>query len=405
MKTLFHSAIVTSAIFLVPFFVSLLNIDFDFLDPLQQALKDFELTDIVYSQMMDESSKRIDTNIVIVNVGSLSRGNIAKVIDRVMQNKPKIAGVDVLFYKDTDPAETNALNGVLSNYDNIVLAEQLIRNLDGDVIEVRPGIKNANLLSKYHGYVNFPSEVGSFRTVRSVNPFVDFQNNRYSAFAVKLAELADSESVAMLSKRNNTEEIIDFQKLKSYVRVEYSQVLDTSIDMSFINNKIVLFGYLGMTMNDENSYEDRYFTPLNKRYAGKSFPDLFGVEIHGNILSMILSHDYVNSMNQVLNVIFSWIFCFVVVILFSGIEHKVPHYYDLISKTIQIIALLFLLFIVVFCFDHFRFRFDITLAAFSIALAADGYSIYISALTAREHKKSTKIKSSMQSTIKRRHKK
>ncbi|MBK9246592.1 MAG: CHASE2 domain-containing protein [Ignavibacteria bacterium] len=389
MKNILHSAILTTIIFALLFVVNSLPINSDFLDPLQQAFKDFELTDIVYSQLLDEAPKRIDTNIVLVNIGALSRREIAVVIDRVMSVKPKIASLDAMFLRETDADETMELVRCINRYDNFVLAEQLLTGIDQE-ISVLSGLSHDSLMPKEYGFVNFPSAVGSFRTVRSVTPFEHIDGKEHVAFAIKIAERISREDVNYLKSRQASVETINYQKLNSFVRVDFPQVLDTNISIDFIAGKIVLFGYLGERLNDINSYEDRYFTPVNKRYAGKSFPDMFGVEIHANILSMVLHRDYVNSMSFGVNIFLSWVFCFAVLYMFTVIDDKFPNYYDLISKTLQILTIMFLLFMVIISFDYFRYRFDSALAALAIALAADGYQIYASALSARNYSKNSK---------------
>jgi CHASE2 domain-containing sensor protein len=402
MKNIIHSAILTSLIFILLFVVNVLPINSDFLDPLQQAFKDFELTDIVYSQLLDEAPKRIDTDIVLVNIGELGRKDIAKVIRRVMSIKPKIAGLDARFWEDADSVETKELVDCINSYDNFVLAEHLIKN-DDSISSIRLGLSHDSLKNKTIGYDNFPAASGSFRTVRSIIPFEYYNGIEHAAFAVKIAEIIAPDDVAYLRARDNQNETINYQKRQTCISVDFTQILDLKNSNDFIKDKIVLFGYLGRSLYDKNSYEDRYFTPLNKRYAGKSFPDMFGVQIHGNILSMILHRDYVNSMSFGVNTILSWFFCFFVVFAFTWVDDRFPHYYDLISKTLQILTIVLLLFVVIICFDDFRYRFDSALAALAIAIAADGYQIYASALSARQHsitsKKSRLAKSISESKI------
>ncbi len=225
-----------------------------------------------------------------------------------------------------------------------------------------------------------------------MTPFERVGSEEHLAFAVKIAELVSPKDVEYLRQRQNGTETINYHKLNSFVRVDFPQVLDTAISIDFMRGKIVLFGYLGEHLNDGNSYEDRYFTPVNKRYAGKSFPDMFGVEIHANVLSMILHRDYVTSMSPGVNIVLSWLFCWMVLMMFTFIDTKFPNYYDLISKSLQIVTIIFLLFMVIICFDYFRYHFDSALAALSVALAADGYQIYASALSAKNYSKSKRKK-------------
>src|SRR5688500_11797259 len=68
---------------------------FDALDPIGQALKDFELTDHVFSNLRPEPS--VDDRVVLVNIGRLSRAAIAEQIRIISEYKPKIIGIDGFF--------------------------------------------------------------------------------------------------------------------------------------------------------------------------------------------------------------------------------------------------------------------------------------------------------------------
>ena len=68
---------------------------FSAFDPLGQALGDMELTDIAFSQLRSDPS--IDTNIVIINIGSLPRRGVAEQIRILNKYKPKVIGMDSFF--------------------------------------------------------------------------------------------------------------------------------------------------------------------------------------------------------------------------------------------------------------------------------------------------------------------
>ena len=56
-------------------------------------------------------------------------------------------------------------------------------------------------------------------------------------------------------------------------------------------NSIVMMGFLGKYMGDP-VWEDKFFTPLNKKVAGRANPDMFGLVVHANVVAMILNQDY-----------------------------------------------------------------------------------------------------------------
>src|SRR5688500_7953025 len=68
---------------------------FNAFDPIGEALGDVELTDYVFSKLREDPD--VDQNIVVVNIGDLSRREIAEEIQIISQYKPKVIGIDVFF--------------------------------------------------------------------------------------------------------------------------------------------------------------------------------------------------------------------------------------------------------------------------------------------------------------------
>lgn len=85
--------------------------------------KDFELTDIVFSQLQEDPIA--DDRIVIVNFGVIPREGIARQIEIINKYNPKVIGLDATFGLNLTWEEDSALVRVLSETDNIVLAEDL----------------------------------------------------------------------------------------------------------------------------------------------------------------------------------------------------------------------------------------------------------------------------------------
>ena len=68
---------------------------FNAFDPIGQALGDVELTDYVFSSLRKDPD--VDQNIVIVNIGNLSRRQIAEQIQIINKYKPKVIAIDGFF--------------------------------------------------------------------------------------------------------------------------------------------------------------------------------------------------------------------------------------------------------------------------------------------------------------------
>ena len=73
---------------------------FDAFDPVGKAFGDMELTDITFSQLREDPI--IDENVVIVNIGNLSRAGIAQQIMNISACKPRVIGLDIIFACDRD---------------------------------------------------------------------------------------------------------------------------------------------------------------------------------------------------------------------------------------------------------------------------------------------------------------
>src|SRR5689334_3798864 len=71
---------------------------FNAFDPIGQALGDMEFADIAFSSLRDDPA--IDENVVIVNIGNLSRAGIAQQIMNISACKPKVIGLDIIFACD-----------------------------------------------------------------------------------------------------------------------------------------------------------------------------------------------------------------------------------------------------------------------------------------------------------------
>jgi CHASE2 domain-containing sensor protein len=161
-----------------------------------------------------------------------------------------------------------------------------------------------------------------------------------------------------------------------FYTLDVQDVLTENFVPGMIKDKVVIFGFLGGALGDP-SWSDKFYTPLNLKMAGKANPDMFGVVVHANIVSMIMNEDYVNRMYGWAEILMAILLCLLNVALFSLIHDKLPDWYDGITKLLQVIELLLLTFLMVMIFDLYAFKLEITIALAAIALVGDAYEIYI----------------------------
>jgi CHASE2 domain-containing sensor protein len=380
---------------------------FNAFDSIGNALGDVELTDYVFSSLREDPP--LDTNIVVINIGLLSRRQIAEQIEIISQFNPKVIGIDGFFHCNGLPYDTfncpplkdsigNAMLGrAIKKAGNVVLVSKVLQssklsrtNIEDawDSLQVSDPIYRDSALAE--GFASLETDAAfqdDVKTCRTFNPSLMVSGKRELAFSVQMAMLYDSVKTNKFLERNNFSEIINYRgnvvdmfgqtnyKLAFYA-IDVQELYDGSFLPGMIEGKIVIFGFLGKDFYDP-SWADKFYTPLNKKLAGKANPDMFGVVVHANIVSMIMNEDYIDKMAKWQEVAMAILLCLLNVALFSLIHVKLPDWYDGITKLLQVIELLLLTFLMVMIFDAYAFKLEITIALAAIALVGDAYEVYI----------------------------
>ncbi len=348
----------------------------DFLNPLARSIGDFHLSDVVFAKL--RTTEITDTNIVLVNIGELNRAEIAREIRRISAESPKVIGIDAFFMREKSSELDIPLAEALVDAPHIVLCSKLRYNQDSSrfdsLLQSHPKFSS----KASTGFANLINEdENDYITIRNFSPSEIFGRHRELAFATAIAAQVDSTSVARLLARGNPTETINFRgDYGHFYTLDAETVLqDTTLDLSFIRNKIVLFGYLGRSLQKVD-LTDRFFTPLNERPAGRTLPDMYGVVIHANIISMILRGDYINNLPEWAETFFNVIlaYCFGAFFGWLYVEHD--QWFDTISVVLQLAISLFLLFCQYLLFDYYRFRLGLTLCVAVVALSGNILEVY-----------------------------
>ena len=70
----------------------------DLFNPFDDYIDNFDYSDLVYSEMSRKDDiYKTDTNIYIVNIGDLSRGELAQKINIIEKFEPRVIGIDAVF--------------------------------------------------------------------------------------------------------------------------------------------------------------------------------------------------------------------------------------------------------------------------------------------------------------------
>ena len=394
-----HCVLGTAFIFGFMYTAQKLFAIFDFLDPIGDALEGYEITDQVFSNEKWREPPPADTNIVIVNIGIQSRRVIAEQINMINRFKPKVIGLDTYFgVLKPDTLGDLMLADALANSPNIIMYAKLLQpdsnNIWHDVLYCNPLFEQDHETASVNLLIEAANaEQYSFKTCRSFFPKEKLFNEETGkidtvlGFGVALTKKYAPEKAERFLARNMDEELInysgnvlDFGKTPYGTRffaLDWDQILDSmQFFPDLIKDKIVLLGYLGDNFNDTRSVEDKYFTPLNKKYTGRAYPDMYGVVVHANIISMILSENYLNQMTEVQSMVLAVLVCFLNVVVFSLIYYYLDRWYDGITKLLQLLQALIFTFIIILVFHYFNFKLNLTYTIVAVLFAGDSLEVY-----------------------------
>ena len=385
---------------------------FDAFDPIGDALADMEMSDIVFSRLREDPMP--DTNIVVVNIGNLPRSMIGEQIKIISKYNPKVIGIDSFFGPDNPNPDDSLGNFILSdaitNGRNVVMVTKLLQSDSlsssrggEDIYDSLEYSAQFFMMNATEGFANLETDAENqddFKACRAFPPKRKVVDQDKFAFSVQIAHLYDSAKTKKFIGRENDWETINYRGNivdifgrtgypNMFYALDWYQVLEEDFVPELIKDKIVIFGYLGGDFFD-TSWDDKFFTPLNKKYAGKANPDMYGVVVHANIVSMILKEDYIDSMSEISGIILGILLCFVNVSVFAIIYRRLPRWYDGITKVIQLIEITILGLIMIFVFHWFSFKLNLTITMIAVALAGDSLEVYYGVLKNLFRKESLK---------------
>jgi CHASE2 domain-containing sensor protein len=258
-------------------------INFGSFDLYRLAFKEFSFLDTFYAQKMDPEATTVNKQLILVNVKHLNREQIARLINKIDQQQPKVIGVDVIFdhskQKDSDVDLWMALQSK-----NIVATYAF---QDRGLIENHPRLM---VLRHKMGYANFNFDTYN-SVIRNFQAKTRFENQEYTSFGLLVAQqyLGKDQKLEWVKMDRKSIPINYSGGSNHYYTFEANEVLEQKA-MPVFKDKIVLLGYLGSPTGNQNDIEDRHFTPLNPEFVGKSAPDTFGLVVHANIIEMLINN-------------------------------------------------------------------------------------------------------------------
>lgn len=349
----------------------------DFLNPIENTLEDFQISDIVFSQLPFEETP-MDSNIVLVNIGLLNRKGIAMQVELINRFGPKVIGIDSFFRRLKGDEVDDPLDRAFSKVDNLVLVSELIDYNDKkqywDTLYTSHRKFNRHALN---GYANFIVREENYRTVRNFTPVQSVDGKPHLAFGVEVARIFDSTKAHDLIEYDRGEEvIINFRRnTEKYPTLDAMEVFRRRDDLEFVRDKIVLMGFMGPDIISPTN-EDMFFTPLNSRYVGKNYPDMYGVVVHANIISMIMDGKYLYSLPYWVSTVATVLLIYLNMAMYSYLRARREGWYEAISLSGTFAQMIIVFLIILGCFYYFRTEIHNAGVFFALILTKQGYETF-----------------------------
>ena len=377
-KKRFHlireSVLATLLTLTITFCISFIPIKFEFARPIRQGFLGFDIYDLFYSGNNLNNTKH-DPNIILVEIAD-DRKAIADQINLIQKYAPAVLGIDAVFQNKGEPVADTKLMQAFNHSNNIIFSSEFdINHVTGQLTLVRSFFEKKN--THYQsGFTNFWGSPVS--VIRNYPPFYKVGDSTYLAFTSVIIKKISPEKFKKLRERNNESEIINYTgNLESYTSItkeELQLYAATGQLDSLLARKIVLLGYF---VKDKSLViNDLYFSQLNEQVAGKSLPDMYGVVIHANILSMILNENYASQSSDLLAYICAGIivFLFLLFMLWRYKKAKHPkHGWFLLIQSFLILGILFIFLLV---YEWFYIKISPLPIIIALVLSVELLSVY-----------------------------
>ena len=402
---LYKEAFVASLLVIaVDILLSFVPWKFELIRPIKQGFNDFNVDDLRYSQADPMVSKK-DTGITILEIGN-TRREIAEEITRVTALHPRAIGIDAIFFAPTPPAasqpapghaaasqaaasqpdEDSALIHAVRDARNLVLASKYTLDAkstggfksaaDSSTERMQTSFFEPAIPGVRDGFFNFVE--GPEDVKRHFTPFLTFNGQDYPSLTTRmLQELSPDAYQALLARHNEIETINYAGNLSHYNVVSLERFFhpDNEDDLAaYFRDKIVFIGFFKDQQPDV--LEDMHFTPMNHRRGGKSFPDMYGVVIHANILEMMQGHHYINVMPLREVYLVTFVIIFFINIFYIRKVSRSHRHNHLLLFLLQFILAIGLLYLALLIFDLFDYTFDPMPMLIAVVLSFEIFWLY-----------------------------
>ena len=364
----------TVAVFIFLILLGMIPVNFYVLNPMKMALKDFDFNDIRYAKAHKDEGIPIDRRIVVVNTGDLDRAQLGFLIEKVNEYNPKVIGLDIFFDGPREPGKDSILKSVFARTKNLVAVSVSYPTEHGE-IKIRENYFDSVLPKR--GYANLVAE--DIGTIRYYAPFEEIDDKRYPQITSAIVKEYNDTAYHRLEKRHKQVETINYTRAvndedkKKYQIIEPEDLYNDMVLKSQLEGKIVLLGYVNL---DPNNIEDKKFTPMNHKFYGKQHPDMNGIIVQANIISMVLDGNYIKKMPKWVAWVFAILIGWLHMSLYIRYYLESHIWFHLVAKLTQVFSVIFFAYLGMIIYDKFSVRLDMKYTLYVIALAVDVIYFY-----------------------------
>ena len=115
---------------------------------------------------------------------------------------------------------------------------------------------------------------------------------------------------------------------------------------------------------------------MNIQYVGKSYPDMYGVVVHANIISMIMEEDFINTVPEWISITLLILIIYSLMSLFTIIREKFENWFEPTSVMMIFAAIVLTFLAELLLFHYFLIELNLRAAFFALSLSGISYEAY-----------------------------
>jgi CHASE2 domain-containing sensor protein len=363
--------------------------DIEYLRPAEQAINDFEITDISYEIKEIERQKQFnakpidifnesDTNIVIIDIGKFSKKKLFYLLKILTFYSPKAIGIHLVVNEEGAETYNDSLIAICKQYPNIVFGSNLYNfsNKTEEYLQIEHSwgkfLQYAN-----SGFINMPfGKDKKINTVRTFVPKTKIGGISEDAFATQMVKIFDKDAFGSLMKRNNSTEFIRFYgNYQIFTNLSAQQILANDFSPEIIKNRMILIGHA--PVYDQYLYLNYMsFSPLSNFKYGTPYPDMYDLVIQANIIKMMLEKKYYNTIPYFWTLILTIIVIYFNFWLFFVISDKIPLWYEILSNLLFLFQSILILILVMLFFEEYNIYADLTTTLLALGMVVIVFEAY-----------------------------